>query len=424
MPHRTNYIVRRKNQVPAKRGRNPLNRRSGPDRTEPGLAGSRWQEAAAGRMAGEVWARLEGTGTQARLVLGGDWTLRHARQAEACLPARAGVAPGALAVDTSAVGAMDTAGAFLLAQWLRQAATAGATAEFAGGNPAHHALVARVQLKERQPLARPAVPALVRLAHRTGRATFAFASAAANLLQFFGLVSVKLVLVLLRPRRLRLRAVVAHVERIGLHALPILGLLSFLIGVVLAYQGADQLRTYGAEIFTVNLLGVSILRELGGLLTAILVAGRSGSAFAAEIGTMKVNEEVDAMRTMGLDPVEVLVLPRLLAMVIALPLLTLYASLMALAGGAVMVVGALGITLPQFLNQLGEAVMLSTFWVGLSKAPVFALLIALAGCYEGLQVTGSAESVGRQTTKSVVEAIFLVIVADAFFSILFAQLGL
>jgi phospholipid/cholesterol/gamma-HCH transport system permease protein len=230
--------------------------------------------------------------------------------------------------------------------------------------------------------------------------------------------------VLLRPRRLRLRAVVAHVERIGLHALPILGLLSFLIGVVLAYQGADQLRTYGAEIFTVNLLGVSILRELGGLLTAILVAGRSGSAFAAEIGTMKVNEEVDAMRTMGLDPVEVLVLPRLLAMVIALPLLTLYASLMALAGGAVMVVGALGITLPQFLNQLGEAVMLSTFWVGLSKAPVFALLIALAGCYEGLQVTGSAESVGRQTTKSVVEAIFLVIVADAFFSILFAQLGL
>ena len=375
-------------------------------------------------MADEAWARLEGTGAQARLVLGGDWTLRHARQAEACLPARAGVAPGPLAVDTSAVGAMDTAGAFLLAQWLRQAATAGATAEFAGGNPAHHALVARVQLKERQPLARPAVPALVRLAHRTGRATFAFASAAANLLQFFGLVSVKLVLVLLRPRRLRLRAVVAHVERIGLHALPILGLLSFLIGVVLAYQGADQLRTYGAEIFTVNLLGVSILRELGGLLTAILVAGRSGSAFAAEIGTMKVNEEVDAMRTMGLDPIEVLVLPRLLAMVIALPLLTLYASLMALAGGAVMVVGALGITLPQVLNQLGEAVMLSTFWVGLSKAPVFALLIALAGCYEGLQVTGSAESVGRQTTKSVVEAIFLVIVADAFFSILFAQLGL
>jgi phospholipid/cholesterol/gamma-HCH transport system permease protein len=378
---------------------------------------------AKGRMADEVWARLEIGQGATRLLLGGDWTLRNAGAAAAALPARDGQEPGPVVVDTSAVGAMDTTGAFLLSQWLRHAG-ASDNAAFAAGNPAHHALVERVTLKERQPLARPASPSLVLLARRTGRATFAFARAAANLLEFFGLVSVKLALVLLRPGRLRLRAVVAHVERIGLHALPILGLLSFLIGVVLAYQGADQLRAYGAEIFTVNLLGVSILRELGGLLTAILVAGRSGSAFAAEIGTMKVNEEVDAMRTMGLDPVEVLVLPRLLAMVVALPLLTIYASLMALAGGAVMVVASLGVTLPQFLNQLGEAVTLSTLWVGLSKAPVFALLIALAGCYEGLQVTGSAESVGRQTTKSVVEAIFLVIVADAFFSILFAQLGL
>jgi phospholipid/cholesterol/gamma-HCH transport system permease protein len=230
--------------------------------------------------------------------------------------------------------------------------------------------------------------------------------------------------VVLRPGRLRVRAVIAHVERIGLHALPILGLLSFLIGVVLAYQGADQLRVYGAEIFTVNLLGVSILRELGGMMTAILVAGRSGSAFTAEIGTMKVNEEVDAMRTLGLDPVEVLVLPRLIAMVIALPLLTLFANLVALGGGAAMVVFILDIGLPQFLAQLGEAVHVSTFWAGMVKAPVFALLIGLVGCYEGLQVSSSAESVGRRTTRSVVESIFLLLVVDAAFSVVFAQLGI
>ena len=375
-------------------------------------------------MTGPIRADLALEADTLRLTVHGTWTIRTADAAQAALPPRRETGFVRIVVDTGAVDAMDTAGAVLLARWMRPLAQAGAQVEFAAGNPAHHALVRRVQLPERQPLARPAVPVVVQLAQRIGRATYTTLAAGRDLLGFFGLVTVTFAGVVLRPGRLRVRAVIAHVERIGLHALPILGLLSFLIGVVLAYQGADQLRVYGAEIFTVNLLGVSILRELGGMMTAILVAGRSGSAFTAEIGTMKVNEEVDAMRTLGLDPVEVLVLPRLIAMVIALPLLTLFANLVALGGGAAMVVFILDIGLPQFLAQLGEAVHVSTFWAGMVKAPVFALLIGLVGCYEGLQVSSSAESVGRRTTRSVVESIFLIIVVDAAFSVVFAQLGI
>ncbi len=228
---------------------------------------------------------------------------------------------------------------------------------------------------------------------------------------------------LANPSRLRLRAVLFHVGQTGLNALPILGLLSFLIGVVLAFQGADQLRVFGAEMFVVNLLGVSILREIGILLTAIIVAGRSGSAFTAQIGTMKVNQEVDAIRTLGLDPIELLVLPRAIALVVSMPLLAFYAAVMGLLGGAVMCWAVLGIGFGVFLNQLDAAVNVTMLMVGLVKAPVFALVIAMVGCYEGLNVSGSAESVGRLTTRSVVESIFLVIVLDAAFSVLFSMLG-
>jgi phospholipid/cholesterol/gamma-HCH transport system permease protein len=217
---------------------------------------------------------------------------------------------------------------------------------------------------------------------------------------------------------------VHHIERIGIDAVPILGLLAFLIGVVLAFQGADQLRAYGAEVFTINLLGVSILREIGVLITAIMVAGRTGSAFAAEIGTMKVNQEVDAMRTIGLDPMETLVMPRLLALAITLPLLVFFANTMALAGGAVMVMLGLDLSFAQFVEQLSNAVQLNTLAVGLIKAPVFAVLIGIVSCYEGLKVSGSAESVGVHTTQSVVKSIFLVIVFDAAFSIFFSRIGL
>ncbi len=217
-------------------------------------------------------------------------------------------------------------------------------------------------------------------------------------------------------------SLVAQMQRAGVAALPIVGLLSFLIGIVIAYQGADQLRRFGAEIFTVNLLGIGVLRELGVLMTAIIVAGRSGSAYAAEIGAMQVNEEIDAMRTLGLDPVEVLVLPRLFGLILALPLLAVYADFMGMVGGALMSWTALGIPLPLFVRQLHGGIGAWTFLVGVIKAPFFAATIALVGCHSGLRVSGSAESVGRLTTVSVVHSIFLVIIIDAFFSILFARL--
>jgi phospholipid/cholesterol/gamma-HCH transport system permease protein len=213
-------------------------------------------------------------------------------------------------------------------------------------------------------------------------------------------------------------------EETGLNALPIIGLLSFLIGVVVAYQGADQLRQFGAEVFTVNLLGVGILRELGGLMAAIIVAGRSGSAFTAQIGTMKVSEELDAIQISGLNMIEVLVLPRLLAIVVTLPLLTFYSNAMGLLGGGVMCYFDLNITIPVFLHQLRDAVAGWTFWVGFIKAPVFAFIIALVGCHQGFQVERNASSVGRHTTQAVVESIFLVIVADAIFSITFSWIGI
>src|SRR6202030_3592004 len=222
-----------------------------------------------------------------------------------------------------------------------------------------------------------------------------------------------------RPSRLRLTALSSHMEQTGVDALPIVGMLSFLIGVVFAYQGADQLRRFGAEIYTVNLLGVAVLRELGVLLTAIIIAGRSGSAFTAQIGTMQVNEEIDALRTLGLDPVEVLVVPRILGLALTLPLLAVYADFMGLLGGCLMSWASLGILIPTFLDQLRSAIGEWTFWVGIVKAPFFAAIIALVGCYEGFNVERSADSVGRLTTQSVVEAIFLVILTDAAFSILF-----
>ncbi|MPZ11621.1 MAG: MlaE family lipid ABC transporter permease subunit, partial [Kiloniellaceae bacterium] len=247
---------------------------------------------------------------------------------------------------------------------------------------------------------------------------------AVDLLSFLGLTVTVFVRTLLHPWRIRLVPLIAHMEQTGLNALPIVGLISFLVGIVLAYQGADQLARFGAQIFTVNLVAVGVLREMGILLTAIIVAGRSGSAFTAQIGTMKVNEEVDAMRTLGLDPMEVLVIPRVFALVLVLPLLTFYADLMGLLGGAVMATIVLDISFFQFARQLNDAVTLWTFWIGIIKAPIFAFIISMIGCYEGLQVSRSAESVGRQTTRAVVEAIFLVIVLDALLSIFFSVIGI
>ena len=245
------------------------------------------------------------------------------------------------------------------------------------------------------------------------------------MLGYLGRVTVETLEAFASPRsNLRVAAIVHQVEETGISALPIVGLLSFLIGVVVAYQGIEQLKKFGAEMLTIDGVGIITLREMGVLMTSIIVAGRSGSAFTAQIGTMRVNEEIDAMQTIGLNTVDVLVLPRIIGLVIALPILTLYADMMGLIGGGLMCYFNLGITIPAFMRELQQAVNVNTLMVGLIKAPVFAFVIALVGCYEGFQVERNAASVGLLTTRSVVESVFLVIVLDAAFSVMFSVLGI
>ncbi len=246
---------------------------------------------------------------------------------------------------------------------------------------------------------------------------------AVSLCAFFGEILVVFAQALVQPRRLRVGSIVRQMYEVWVRALLIVGILCFLIGVVMAYQGVQQLKQFGAETFTVEAVGIGMFRELGVLLTAIIVAGRSGSAFTAQIGTMQVNQEVDAMRTIGLNPIEWLVLPRIVALVLSMPLLTFWGDMAGLLGGAVACTVYLDFTFVQFFERLRDTVGVWHFYTGMIKAPVFGLVIAAIGCFEGLQVRGSAESVGQLTTRSVVESIFCVIVLDAVFSIIFLLAG-
>jgi phospholipid/cholesterol/gamma-HCH transport system permease protein len=328
-------------------------------------------------------------------------------------------------VDLAGVDRLDSTGAWLLLRTEHELAARGNDVELANLPPRFAPLLDQVRSRGiTEPLPHPVPPhhTFVGFVARIGQITITLARRLYHILGFTGLVTITILRMLREPRRIRLTATLVQMEIVGLDALPIIGLLSFLIGVVMAYQGADQLRRFGAEIYTVNLLGISILRELGVLLAAIIIAGRSGSAFTAQIGTMQVNEEIDALRTLGLDPIEVLVLPRLFGLGLTLPLVVFFADFMGMLGGALMSWLVLDINFPSFLTQLHSAVSFSTLAVGVVKAPFFASIIALIGCYEGLNVTRSAESVGRLTTQSVVESIFLVIVTDAAFSIVFSVL--
>ena len=229
---------------------------------------------------------------------------------------------------------------------------------------------------------------------------------------------------LIHPTSLRLPSISRHIEETGIHALPIIGLMAVMISIVIGYQGVAQLRPYGGEDFTINLVAVSILREMGVLITAIMVAGRSGSAFTAEIGVMKAGDEVDALKVSGMDPMEMLVVPRVIGLVITLPLLTFFSDVMGLCGGAMISGFLLDVSPLQYLDRVHHAVNAGDLFVGLFKAPIFGFLVAVVSCMHGLRVRGSAESVGRETTRAVVKAIFVVIVLDALFSILFERLGI
>jgi phospholipid/cholesterol/gamma-HCH transport system permease protein len=243
-----------------------------------------------------------------------------------------------------------------------------------------------------------------------------------GVLEFFGRIVAVVGQIFSRPRALRISSLTRHMYETGVTAIPIVSLIAFLISVIVAYLGAQQLARFGANIFVVDLVTIAVLREMGVLLTAIIVAGRSGSAFAAEIGVMQLNEETDALRAMGLNPIEVLVVPRVLALFIVLPCLTVIADGMGLAGGILLSLVNLHIPLPEFISRMQEALAPTTFWAGLVKAPVFAILIAMVGTYRGMQVRDSARELGRLTTVAVVQSIFFVIFADALFAVLFVQL--
>jgi phospholipid/cholesterol/gamma-HCH transport system permease protein len=361
------------------------------------------------------------------LAAAGEWVVASAAEIDLGLQKLELPAGRRVTFDLAGIDRIDTAGAWLLLRTERELSTHGNEIEMRNLRPSLAPLLEQVRaggFLTPAPHPRPAHHTLTGFVARIGEISLGLSARAYRILGFVGLVAVTALRLVRHPGRLRVTATVAQMEQTGVNALAIVGMLSFLVGVVIAYQGADQLRRFGAQIYTVDLLGVGILRELGVLMTAIIVAGRSGSAFTAQIGTMRVNEEIDALSTIGLDPVEVLVIPRLFGLLLTLPMLTLYANLMGLLGGCLMAWSVLGITIPQFVGELQSALSPRTFWIGLAKAPFFAGIIATVGCYEGFQVSRSAESVGRLTTLSVVESIFLVIVTDAVFSVFFSVLGI
>ncbi|HSN91865.1 MAG TPA: MlaE family lipid ABC transporter permease subunit [Anaeromyxobacteraceae bacterium] len=352
----------------------------------------------------------------------GPWTVQGIGRVEALLEALAWPDAREIVLDGSGVEALDTAGIWLVARAVRDLERRG-RAVAVRLRPEHEGLLRMVSAPEVAGGPAPPPPRLGPLA-RIGRRAVEGGAEALGILAFLGETALAAARLLTRPRRIRWRPILHNLQSAGFEALPIVGLLSFLLGVVIAYQGAVQLQRYGASIFVADLVGLAMLRELSPLLTAIIVAGRSGSAFAAQIGTMKVTEEIDALRTVGIVPADLLVLPKIAALAIALPLLTVYADGMGLVGGMVMARSELGVGAQDFLERLGQALVLSDYLVGVGKAPVFAAIIAVVGCFQGFRVAGDAESVGRRTTVSVVQSIFLVIVVDAAFSVVFSWLGI
>ncbi len=366
---------------------------------------------------------LEGGGADWRLRLNGDWSLPAIPQIEAQLERLPAHLQGTLTCDWSAAEAPGIGTAWALLIRLAEYRD-GALRVHHTGNPPHF-LELLQRLKVDRHAARSAhhhLQSIDGVLGRIGMWTVDQERHARSVLDFFGRIVTVAGAVFSRPQALRPSSLTRHIYETGITAIPIVSLIAFLISVIVAYLGAQQLSRFGADIFVVDLVTIAVLREMGVLLTAIIVAGRSGSAFAAEIGVMQLNEETDALRAMGMNPVELLVVPRVLALVIALPLLTVIADAMGLAGGGLLSLLNLHIPLPQFISRMQASLSPTTFWAGLIKAPVFAVLIAMVGTYRGMQVRDSARELGRLTTVAVVQSIFLVILADALFAVLFMQI--
>ena len=372
----------------------------------------------------QAWVTHSNKNHHLDIAVGGEWLLRHINQLENDLAARLSLSNlNTVTIDCSELERLDTSGAWLLHRTVLSLVGKGIQCTLENTSANDRALLDLVQKygTQNQDLPKHRSQLLDIIAF-IGQHTLIFLKEALALIAFVGHSLDVLVRVFRRPKLLRVTSILYQMEVVGVRALPIVGLTSFLIGVVIAYQGATLLKQFGANIYIVDLVSVSILRELGIILTAIIVAGRSGSAFAAQIGSMKVNEELDAMQTIGLNPMIVLLIPRLLALLLTLPLLVFFADMMGLCGGALVSWLTLDINPTLFVQRLQTSVSTATLLVGLIKAPVFAVLIAIVGCFSGFQVSDNAQSVGARTTSAVVLSIFLVIIVDAIFSVFFSEI--
>lgn len=358
--------------------------------------------------------------------LKGVWTIDHAVQIHEMTNAIPPIFATTVVLDCVELERLDTLGASLIAKIAAKLQYDNRNeVSFEGLRPEHRRLIDRVRLEPNQStLKRPhSTSTLILVLEQIGVASLEALVTLGALLGFLGHTIQRLFGAIWAPGRVKMAPLVHQIEQVGFNALPIIGLISFLIGAVIVNQGAIQLRQFGAEVFVVDLVAVSILKEFGILLTAIMIAGRSGSAFTAQIGSMCLNEEIDAMETMGLNPIDVLVLPRLLALVISLPLLAFFADIMGALGGGLMAWATLDIPPPVFIERFREAVFTTTLAIGIIKAVPFAVVIAITGCFQGMSVHGSAESLGAHTTSSVVQSIFLVILLDALFAVFFSAIG-
>jgi phospholipid/cholesterol/gamma-HCH transport system permease protein len=364
------------------------------------------------------------SGDTLALRLEGECSINEVGDIERVLSATSAQGIRQVRVESDQLNRLDLSAAWLVRNFLNAASEQGATVSFDGNKPANLDFVEDMTHEESivaHDTLSPSVPIGAAI-EAIGKNFLGHVRRARAALEFFGRVLANVGRALAQPPRLRPASIARHVYETGVQAIPIVALIAFLITLVIAYIGAQQLERFGAEIYTVNLVTVGVLREMGVLLTAIIVAGRSGSAFAAEIGVMKLNDEVDALKSIGMDPYEVLVVPRVLGLVIALPLLTILADAMGLAGGALLCSWLLDISWPQFVARMQEALAPTTFWAGFLKAPVFAVLIALTGAYRGMQVRDSSRELGRLTTVAVVQSIFLVIFANAIFAIIYLEI--
>ncbi len=375
--------------------------------------------------AATINVRVEGD--RVALAATGAWTAEAAATLESLVDetARRYQAARRIDIDLTRLERLDTFGAWLIERLARTLAARGSAARIVGLSDVDRGLIEEVRLLNREPphAGRADNPVLAIL-DATGRAVANIGWSLVLIAQLFGAVTAAVAGTIARPARLRLTSTVHHLERVGWRAVPIILLSTFLIGAIIAQQGIFHFRTFGAEVFVVDMVGILVLREVGVLIVCVMVAGRSGSAYTAEIGAMKMREEIDALRTMGLDPVEVLVLPRIVALVIAVPLLTFLGSMAALYGAGLVCWLYGGMTPEIFLERLRQAIWMPTFAVGMIKAPFMALTIGLVACVEGFSVEGSASSLGLKTTASVVKSIFLVIVLDGFFAMFFAAIGM